>query len=153
MSDNSWRDALAAERMRVDREFEEHVQSSSFTRQQWGLVMTAVEFDIEGPDNPETAQLIADTSKLPSVMPQIEQMEQGGGGMGAPGGGPRGGGSGSGSGLLGKLTSILPGGGDSGGGKRQDEAASLAQEYAEALQQRLEKRDRWQAICEQASEE
>jgi len=152
MSDNSWRDALAAERMRVDREFEEQVQSSSFTRQQWGLVMTAVEFDIEGASNPETAELVADTSKLPSVMPQIEQMEQGGGGMGAPAGGPSNGG-GSGGGLLGKLTSLLPGGGSSGGGKRQDEAASLAQEYADALQQRLEKRDRWQAICEQASEE
>jgi len=152
MSDNSWRDALAAERMRVDREFEEQVQSSSFTRQQWGLVMTAVEFDIDGPSEPETAQLVADTSKLPSVMPQIEQMEQSGGGMGAPAGGA-GGSGGSGGGLLGKLASILPGGDSSGGGKRQDEAASLAQEYAEALQQRLEKRDRWQAICEQASAE
>jgi len=151
MSDNSWRDALAAERMRVDREFEEQVQSSSFSRQQWGLVMTAVEFDIDGPGNPETAQLVADTSKLPSVMPQIEQMEQSSGGMGGPAGGAGSGGSAS--GLLGKLASVLPGGDSSDGGKRQDEAASLAQEYAETLQQRLEKRDRWQAICEQASEQ
>ncbi|MCU4718714.1 DUF5799 family protein [Halapricum hydrolyticum] len=148
MSDNSWRDMLAAERMRVDRQFEDRVQSSSFTRQQWGLVMTAVEFDVENPADPDAARLIADTSKLSSVMPQIKQMEQSGGAMGGAAGGGGGGG-----GLLSKLASVLPGGGGSGGGKRQREAESLAEEYAEKLQERLEKRDRWQSIREQAAQE
>ncbi|QSG09010.1 DUF5799 family protein [Halapricum desulfuricans] len=148
MSDNSWRDMLAAERMRVDQEFEDRVQSSSFSRQQWGLVMTAVEFDIETPSDPETAQLIADTNSLPSVMGQIEQMD--GGSMGGAAGGT--GGTAGGGGLLSKLASLLSGGG-SGGGERQREAESLAEEYAEQLQERLEKRDRWQSICEQAAEE
>lgn len=139
---------LAAERMRVDRQFEDRVQSSSFTRQQWGLVMTAVEFDIENPTDPETAQLVADTSKLSSVMPQIEQMEQGGRGTGGATGSGGGGG-----GLLSKLASVLPGGGGSGSGKRQREAESLAEEYAKKLQERLEKRDRWQSIREQAAQQ
>ena len=150
MSDNSWQDMLAAERMQVDREFEDQVQSSSFTRQQWGLVMTAVEFDIENPADPDTARLIADTSKLPSVMPQIKQMEQSGGGMGAAAGSS---GGNSGGGLLSKLASVLPGGGGSSGGKRQHEAESLAEEYAENLQKRLKKRDRWQSVCEQAAQQ
>ncbi|QSG05507.1 DUF5799 family protein [Halapricum desulfuricans] len=148
MSDNSWRDMLAAERMRVDREFEDRVQSSSFSRQQWGLVMTAVEFDIENPSDPETAQLIADTSSLPSVMSQIEQMD--GGGMSGAAGGT--GGTAGGGGLLSKLAGLLSGGG-SGGGERQREAEALAEEYAGQLQERLEKRDRWQGVCEQAAEE
>lgn len=148
MANNSWSDMIAAERMRVDQQFEDRISSSSFSRQQWGLVMTAVEFDVENPEDPERATLIADTSKLSSVMPQIKEMDKGGGMSGTT----RGRSSGGGGGFLSKITDALSLGGGS-GGKQQQEAEELAAEYADKLQQRLEKRDRWQSVCEQAVED
>jgi hypothetical protein len=139
--------------MRVDQEFEGRVEASSFSRQQWGLVMTATEFEIENPTDPEQARLVADTSSLSSVMGEIENMDgQGGGGMGAmSGGGARGGASGSG-GIFSSITDALPfGGGNGGDSALAQEATELANEYAEKLQERLEERGRWQAVCKQAS--
>jgi hypothetical protein len=150
MSDNDWTDMLAAERMRVDRKFEDQLEASSFSRQQWGLVMTAVEFRIDGPEEPENATLRADTSKLSSVMSEIKNLGERGGGMGSPSGGVAAG-SGDGGGFLSKITGLFSGGG--GGGALQNEAEELAAEYAEKLQAHLEKRGRWQSICEQAAEE
>lgn len=153
MSEDSWTDRIAAERMRVDQQFEGRIESSSFSRQQWGLVMTATQFEIENPDDPERARLVADTSSLSSVMSEIERMgEQGGGGMGAMGGGGGGGGSSSG-GILSSITDALPfgGGGGSGESPLMQEGAELASEYATQLQERLEERGRWKAICKQAS--
>ena len=149
MSDSDWTDMLAAERMRVDRKFEDQLEASSFSRQQWGLVMTAVEFDIDGPQDPDTATLRADTSKLSSVMSEIKNLDKRGGGMSSPSGGV---GSGSGGGILGKIAGLF-GGGGGGGGALQNEAEELAGEYTEKLQAHLEKRGRWETICEQAAGE
>lgn len=150
MAENSWTDRIAAERMRVDQHFEDRVTGSSFSRQQWGLVMTAVEFEIENPEDPEQARLIADTSKLSSVMSQVEEVGNRGGGMG---GAPSSGGSSGGGGILSSVTSALGLGGGGGGGNDAltQEATELAEEYASKLQERLEDRGRWEAICEQAS--
>jgi len=51
MSDD-WTDRIAGERMAVDKQFADRVEGSSFSNQQWGLVMTAVEFEIEEPASP-----------------------------------------------------------------------------------------------------
>lgn len=145
MADNNWTDLIAAERMSVDQRFEDRVEGSSFSRQQWGLVMTAVEFDIEGADDPSTARIMADTSKLSSVMSEVENLDSQGGGM-APGGGDDSGG------LLGGLTDALPfGGGGGGGDELTREAEELTQAYADELQDHLEERGRWESICEQAA--
>ena len=149
MSDNDWTDMLAAERMRVDRKFEDQLEASSFSRQQWGLVMTAVEFRIDDPDEPENATLRADTSNLSSVMAEIKNLGERGGGMGSPAGGAAAGSSGGG-GLLSTLTGLFSGG-SGGGGALQNEAEELAAEYTEKLQSHLENRGRWQPICEQAA--
>ncbi|MFB6189036.1 MAG: DUF5799 family protein [Halapricum sp.] len=149
MSDNNWTDMIAGERMQVDQEFEDRLTASSFSRQQWGLVMTAVEFEIENPDDPASARLYADTSKLSSVMSRIEQLGEQGGSMGGLSPEPSTGGSGG--GLLSKLTSALSLGGGGGGGKLQAEAEELAEEYAEELQNRLKNRGRWKTICAQAA--
>lgn len=155
MSDNNWTDMLAAERMRVDREFEDQLTASSFSRQQWGLVMTAVRFRIDNPENPDEATLRADTSRLPSVMGEIENLGERGGGMGAAAGGVSAGSGGGGGGILSKITGLFSsgGGGSGGGGPLQKEAEELADQYTEKLQAHLEKRRRWEAICAQAAKE
>ena len=146
MTDTDWTDRIAGARMTVDKQFTDRVDASSFTNQQWGLVMTAVEFDIEGPDDPETATIVADTSKLPSIMPELDKVGQGG-----PMAGGAGGGGGGGGGLLDGVKSALGLSGDDGEDDRTDEARQLAQAYADELQAELESTGRWAGVCEQAS--
>lgn len=146
MSDDTLSDRIAAARMRVDQEFEDRIAASSLSRQQWSLVMTAVEFRVEDGDDPEAARLVADTSKLPSVMEQVENAgERGPMGGPAPGDG---GGGGSGGGIFSTVADALGFGGDSDGADSalEGEAEQLAQEYADQLQAHLQKRGRWDAI-------
>src|SRR6056297_770248 len=126
---DDWTGRIAGERMAADKQFADRVEASSFSNQQWGLVMTAVEFDIEGPDDPETATIVADTSKLPSIMPELDKVGQGG-----PMAGGAGGGGGGGGGLLDGVKSALGLSGDDGEDDRTDEARQLAQAYADELQ-------------------
>ena len=147
---DDWTGRIASERMAADKQFADRVEASSFSNQQWGLVMTAVEFDIEGPDDPETARLVADTSKLPSIMPELDKVGQGGPMGGAPGGGESRGDSGGG-GFLDGVKAALGLAGGSGEDDRTEEAEELAQAYADELQQQLESNGRWQRVCEQAS--
>jgi hypothetical protein len=136
-----WTKQIAGERMAVDQQFTDQVASSSFSNQQWGLIMTAVEFDISNPEDPNAATLVADTSKLPGIMPELEQV-----GRQAPGGGQsperkQGG-------ILSSLKSTLGLGGDEPGGSDQlDEASEMASEYADLLQAELEANGRWESIC------
>jgi hypothetical protein len=82
MTDTTWRDRLAGHRMQVDEQFAPQVRESPLTNGEWNLVMTAVEFKIEGEG--EHARLVADTSKLDSVVPEFETMRQRGpGGRGS----------------------------------------------------------------------
>lgn len=151
MSD--WTDAIVGDRMQVDQQFNERVRGSEFTNQEWGLIMTATEFEIEAADDPEAARIVADTDKLPQIMPELEQMSDGMGGMGGapggPGGGPGGGGGGGGlSDAISGIKDAILGGGD-GGGVDQDRLAAaedLTQEYAETLQDHLERRGKWEQV-------
>ncbi|MDS0258784.1 DUF5799 family protein [Haloarcula sp. S1CR25-12] len=144
---DDWTGRIAGERMTVDRQFTDRVEASSFSNQQWGLVMTAVELEIDGPDDPETAQLVADTSKLPSIMPELDKV-----GKGAPMGGQPAADSGESSGgfLDGVKAALGLAGGD-GSDDRTAEAAQLAQAYADELQAELESNGRWESVCTQAS--
>ena len=146
MSDD-WTSAIAAERMELDTEFNDRVEASSFSNQQWNLVMTALEFEIEGPEDPETAEVVADTSNLSTIMPELDRIAQQGP-MGGGGGGGSSGGSGG--GLLGGVKDALGlgGGGDD---ERIEEAENLAGQYAELLQEKLETNGRWAAVCDRAS--
>jgi len=147
MSDD-WTGRIAGERMTVDKRFTDRVEASDFSNQQWGLVMTAVEFDIEGADDPETAQLVADTSKLQSIMPELDKVGQGAPMGGQPGGSP--GGDDAGGGFLAGVKSALGLAGDD-EDDRTAEAEQLAQAYADELQDELESNGRWERVCEQAS--
>lgn len=154
MSDRQWMDRIVGDRMAVDREFTERVNESRFSSQQWGLIMTATEFEIHGPEEPESAEIVANTEKLPQIMPELEkidaQVQAAGGAAGA------GGSSGSSSGgLLDSVKSALGLGNGSGGGASDEDrqaAESLVAEYADRLQERLEEQGKWESTCRSATD-
>ncbi|WP_459193822.1 DUF5799 family protein [Halosimplex sp. J119] len=149
MSDSDWSDRIVGERMQVDQEFAEKVAASNFSRQQWGLIMTAVEFEIENPEDPETARLVADTSKVESIVPELDNMDRAAG-MAAQGGGGESGDSG---GLLDGVKDALGLGGGGGVDREQLAAAEeMAQMYAGDLQEKLEARGKWEEVCVLARE-
>lgn len=133
----AWLDRVAGERMEFDREFAEVVAGSEFTNQQWGLVMTAADFRIEEPADPESATLVPVTERLPAVMEQVEALDNGGPGMG---GSPGGGG--------GVVDSIRDRLGIGGGDEELTAAATeLLEEYAAGFQERLVAAGRWEEVC------
>jgi hypothetical protein len=141
---SNWTDAIVGDRMTVDREFNERVAASEFTSQEWGLIMTATEFEIEHADDPDRARIVADTSKLPQMMPELERVRSqvssmggGGGGGSAP--------SSSGGGLFDSVKSALGlGGGAS--DARLEAAEALVQEYADELQSHLESKNKFEQV-------
>ena len=148
MTDSEWTDRIVGDRMTVDQEFSQHVRNSQFSNQEWGMIMTAVELEIENPGDPEAARIVADTSKIGQVLPAIEESRSKMGQMGGAAGGGSGGSS-SGGGLLGGIKKALGlggGGGSSGNDEREQAAASLAQDYADELQAQLEQRGKWDEI-------
>jgi hypothetical protein len=151
MSDNDWTGRIAGARMTVDQQFTDRVEASSFSNQQWGLVMTAIEFEIDGPGDPESARIVADTSRLGSIMPELDKVGNQAP-MGGPGAGSKSGGGASG-GLLSGVKSMLGMGGGDGDDEQRAEAEQLAQAYADELQSELESKGRWESLCEQAAAE
>ncbi len=142
MSD--WQDMIVGDRMAVDEEFTAEVDGSPFSRQEWGLIMTATSFEITDPADEEAARLVADTSELPTVMPELERVAE----MG-PMGRPQEQ-SGGGGGLIGSvLDSLGLGGADDDDGideERLETAESMVAAYAEELQVHLEEEGRWAEV-------
>lgn len=140
----TWTDRIVGDRMAVDDAFSPEVEQSQFSRQEWGLVMTAVEFDIEHAEDDERARLVADTEQLPQVIPELEKVAQAGmGHAGAVGDRDRG--------IIGSLRRALgfgSGGGGNGQSDRERQAAAedLVQRYAARLQAHLEDRGRWEEV-------
>lgn len=142
MSD--WTDAIVGERMTVDDEFTDRVAASRFSGQEWGLIMTAVEFDIEDPGDPEGARVVADTSSLPAIMPELENVRSQMAAMGGSGGESSGG---SGGGIVDSIKGALGLGGEDGSADEEIAAAErLAQEYADELQAHLEDVGKWEQV-------
>jgi hypothetical protein len=150
MSD--WQDMLVGDRMAVDNEFTRRVEQSQFSRQEWGLIMTATTFDIQNPGDEDAAQLVADTSELPTVMPELENIANMGP-MGMPA--EDDGGSG---GLLDSLLGTLGlsrNGTDTDDGTDEEKlqaAERLVTAYAQQLQAHLEERGRWEEVRVAAAE-
>jgi len=146
---NDWRDRLAGARMQVDQQFSDRVRNSEFTNQQWGLIMTAVEFEIENPGDPTEAELVANTDQVEHILPELENLPQGMAGPAAGNAGDSGGGDG----IIGRLKTLV-GGDDGGSGVDQDKldaASALTGEYASELQAFLEDQGRWGSLCERAA--
>jgi hypothetical protein len=148
---NDWQDHLAGARMRVDQQFEQRVRDSRFSSQEWGLIMTAVEFEVQSADDPDSARLVADTDKLGAVVPELGKIQEEMGGAARPPSGSSGGG------LFGRLRQYLGGltsdSGPEGSSDEQLEAArTLADDYAVELQAYLEEQGRWADVCALAAE-
>ena len=141
---DDWTATVAAERMKLDGEFADRIEASSFDNQQWGLVMTAVEFEIENPTDPDAARIVPDTSNLPAILPELDRISRAGP-MGSGGPPERSGGGG----VLDAVRGAL-GLGSDGDDQRLAEATALAEEYAERLQGRLESNGRWEDVCRRA---
>ncbi|MFC5973331.1 DUF5799 family protein [Halomarina salina] len=147
----SWTDRLVGSRMAVDREFGDRVAQSSLSNQEWNLVMTATEFRVADVDDPEAARLVGDTSKLESVVPEMDRIasEQpnAGGGSASDGG--------SSGGLFGSIKDAFGMSGDDGpdDAERIETAERLVDEYTTRLQERLENSGRWEEIRAAAAEE
>mgnify|MGYP000580871566 FL=1 len=128
--------------MTVDQAFNDRVTNSRFSSQEWGLIMTATELDIEHAEDPDRARIVADTEKLPQIMPELEnvrsQMAQMGGGESEDSSG----------GVLDSLKDALGlSNGTSGNDQERIEAAErLTQAYADALQDHLESKGKWEQV-------
>ena len=142
MSGSDWTDAIVGERMAVDQQFSSEVRESSFSNQEWGLIMTAAEFEIENADDPEEARIVPDTSKVAGIMPEVDKMDQR---MGGPGGSAGGDG---GDGIVSSVKKALGvGGGEDGADPERFAAAEdLLERYADALQTHLEEKGRWEQV-------
>lgn len=146
MSDG-WRDQIAGARMQVDQQFTDRVLASQFSNQQWGLIMTAVEFEIEHPDDPAAAELVANTEKVPQIIPELEKVPRGG-----PPGRQRSQRGGGGGGILDRLRGVFSSDGSGGTDEKKLAAATaLVEDYATQLQTFLEDQGRWEAICATAA--
>lgn len=147
-----WTDRLAGARMQVDQQFQERVQNSRFSNQEWGLIMTAVEWKIHEVEDPEAARLVADTSNVADIIPELDRIQQQMGGAGGPmGGGSEGGGLGE---RVRQFVETLTGDGrGASDAERLTDAEGLVQEYARELQAFLEKRERWEDIRQAAADE
>ena len=142
---NAWTDSITGARMQVDRQFESRVRNSEFSNQQWGLIMTAVEFGIENPETPSEARLVAETGKVEHIIPELENIPDG---MGAQ---PGGGGQNSGGGLLDRVRGLLGGSDDGVDQEKLDAATELAGKYADELQRFLEEQGQWGTVCNRAA--
>ncbi|XVH31387.1 DUF5799 family protein [Haloferacaceae archaeon DSL9] len=142
----NWTDAIVGERMTVDQQFQSRVTESMFTSQEWGLIMTATDLEIDDADDPENARIVANTEKVPSIIPELENIRSQMGAMGA-GGGSSGGSSG---GLVDSVKNALGLGGGSGSNgvdqERLEAAEQLTQAYADRLQAHLEEKGRWDQV-------
>ena len=144
---DDWQDLIVGARMSVDQQFANRVQASSLSRPQWGLVMTAVDFEFENPGDPEDARIVADTSSLKHVLPEMDNVDEQMNQMGA-------GGSSGGSGVVGGIKDALGiGGGDDDHEELADESRELAQAYADELQAFLEDEERFEEVRRAAAGE
>ena len=141
---SEWRDMLVGDRMAVDQAFTDRVQGSEFSNQEWGLIMTATELDIEHADDPEAARLVADTAAVESIMPELAAIRSRSTPMagGADSGGDPG--------IVDSIKGALGFSNDDDGVDEEKLAAAeaLAQEYADELQQHLEANDAFEAVRE-----
>ncbi|MFB6130149.1 MAG: DUF5799 family protein [Salinigranum sp.] len=152
MSD--WTDSIPGDRLAVDNEFRDRVIDSPFSNQEWGLIMTVTDFEIENPGDPDRARIVSNTDKLPAIMPELEKVRTQTGlqtrssGVEAPprGDGPDAGGSGGLGGLVDSIKGSLGLGGGRKDEQRLEEAARLTQAYADELQAHLEKKGTWEQV-------
>jgi len=144
---SEWQELIVGDRMAVDQAFADRIQQSKVSNQEWGLIMTATELDIENAADPEAARIVADTENVASVLPELESIRSG---MGPMGGANRDAGGGDAGGVVDSIKSALglsnDGNDDAVDQEKLAAAESLAQEYADELQQHLEAESKFEAV-------
>lgn len=150
MSERSWTDRIVGARMTVDQEFASRIANSQFSNQQWSLIMTATEFEIEHPDDPDRARIVANTEQVEGIIPELDNVPSGMGAMGGPAQQERS----SGGGIFDSIKEKLGlGGDDTSHAEKREAAERLTQEYADELQSHLESDGRWESVREAAARE
>jgi hypothetical protein len=149
MSDK-WTDMLAGARMQVDQQFQDRLERSEFTNQEWGLVMTAVEFEIRDADDPENARLVANREQIRQIIPELDSIQREMGGAARPvENNPDG------SGMFGRLKQYLGFLSEDTSNEPDEErlatAKVLVEEYTEELEAYLRESGRWDDVREAAA--
>jgi len=143
-----WTDAIIGERMTVDGSFSDRVVASQFSTAEWDLIMTAADLEMEDAEDPAAARIVADTSDVATIIPELESIRSQTAAMtGQSTSKER---PASGGGVVDSIKRALGLGsdeGDDGDGVDQEKLAAAEQltaEYAEALQTHLEEADRFE---------
>jgi hypothetical protein len=149
---DKWTDMLAGARMQVDQQFQERLEQSDFTNQEWGLVMTAVEFEVLNADDPEEAQLVAEREQIRQIIPELDSIQREMGGAARPvESNPDG------SGMFGRIKQYLGFLSDDTSDETDQErlatAKVLVDEYTEQLEAYLRERGRWEEVRQAAAEQ
>lgn len=147
---DKWTDMMAGARMQVDQQFQHRLERSEFTNQEWGLVMTAVEFEVLDANDPENAHLAADREQIRQIIPELDTIQREMGGAARPvENNPDG------SGIFGQLKQYLgflsEDTSDEPDEERLAAAKVLVDEYTEELETYLRERGRWEEVCETAA--
>jgi hypothetical protein len=150
-----WTDKLARARIQVDKEFYESIERSQFTEQEWGLIMRATEWRVANPESPEHAKLVAETDKVAEILPQLSRIRQD---VQTAAAGPEAarqrtlaeGFSGWINGFVEMLSRAVT---SNSRDSRVEDAEALAAEYAERVQDYLERRGKWNEVRKAAAEE
>jgi len=148
-----WTNRVVGERMAVDQEFNDRVRGSEFSSQEWSLIMSATQYTIDDPDNPDVASIVVDreATNLDAIMPELENIQEQMGALGGAGGGKSDVGGSSGGLFDGVKSALGLGGGGSSStddyAERAESARQLAGEYGSELQSHLEAKGRWEEIC------
>lgn len=153
-----WTQQVVGERMAVDQSFTDRVRESEFSSQEWSLIMSAVEFTIENPADPDDATVVVDrdATNLDAIMPELENIQQQMGALGGAGGGQSDVGGDKGGGFFDGVKSALGMGGDDAEPDYEERAAaarSLANEYGTELHSHLAEKGRWADVCAVAAAE
>lgn len=139
MAERAWQDLIVGDRMQVDQAFAARVRESGFSNQEWSLVMTAVELEIQ--ESGEGATLVADTSRVADIAPEIERIKER---MGPYSAGEQG--ADRGGGLIDSLRSSLGLSGGSVDPETIQRAEKLAAAYAAELEAHLRENGKWEQV-------
>lgn len=135
-----WTDRIVSAQIAVNDRFADRLQHSQLSRQEWGLVRSAVDFEIKHPNDPDRARIIAKTQNLSTIMPKLIQIAE----MTSTAASHR-----TGSSSIFDAVKTALGLNDSVDALRtekRDQAEQLAAAYAADLQRYLEHNGKWDAI-------
>lgn len=132
---------LIGHRMNADKVFASRVAESRFSRAEWDLIMSIVEFEIDDPSDPETAKLLPVTDDLDDALAATDEIPT------VNASDPYSAGSPQSESFLDRLTNWI--GRFSLDDERREKATVLVNEYAATLQGQLRQRDVWDELCEE----